>query len=264
MRTRILAEEKEYLVCFKPSGLAVQSARASEADMVSELKNYLAKAARQQATGQKAGSGSLTARQQQTGGGNTVAPQRQLAASGKAGFPSYLGVIHRLDQPVSGLLVFAKNQRAAAELSRQVADHVMKKTYRAVVWCKGTELSPESDVCRLTDYMIKEAGGGARIVSAGEKDAKKAELIYRCLERDGDRALVEVDLLTGRHHQIRAQMANAGLPLLGDARYGSEESRAYSEEKRIRAVQLQAVKLAFLHPVTGKKVVYELDEKLGL
>ena len=112
--------------------------------------------------------------------------------------------------------------------------------------------------------MIKEAGGGARIAQPDEKDAKKAELIYRCLKRDGDLALVEVELLTGRHHQIRVQMANAGLPLLGDARYGSAESRAVSEEGRIRAVQLQAVKLEFLHPVTGKKVAYELDEKLGL
>lgn len=245
MRTRILAEEKEYMVCFKPSGLAVQSARTSETDMVSELKNHLAKAGRQVAVSSKTGS------------------QTRCGLPEKKG-PVYLGVIHRLDQPVSGLVVFAKTQRAAAELSRQVADHVMKKTYRAVVYCGDSGISPQSDACRLTDYMIKEAGGGARIVTPEEKDAKKAELIYRCLSREGDRALVEVDLLTGRHHQIRLQMANAGLPLLGDARYGSPESRALSEEKRIRAVQLQAVKLAFLHPVTGKKVVYELEEKLVL
>ena len=234
MKTKILAEEKEYLVCFKPTGLAVQSGRASEADMVSELKNYLAKAAK-----------------------------KQGGAAGKAA-PAYLGLIHRLDQPVSGLLVFAKTQQAAARLSQQVAEHVMKKTYRAVVYCKDRDLSEESNAHKLTDYMIKEAGGGARIASSGEKDAKKAELIYRCIAREGDRALVEVDLLTGRHHQIRLQMSNAGLPLLGDARYGSAESQTFSAEKGIRAVQLQAVKLAFLHPSTGKKVVYELDEKLSL
>ena len=226
MKTKILAEEKEFLVCFKPSGLAVQSARASEADMVSELKNYLAKTTKQKS--------------------------------------AYLGLIHRLDQPVSGLLVFAKTQNAAANLSRQVAEHGMKKTYRALVYCKGSELSAESHPHKLTDYMIKEAGGGARIVSAGEKEAKKAELIYRCLDRKDDVALVEVDLLTGRHHQIRLQMSHAGLPLLGDTRYGSTESREISVQRRIRAVQLQAVKLEFAHPVTGKKVVYELDEKLSL
>ena len=226
MKTKILAEEKDFLVCFKPSGLAVQSARASEADMVSELKNYLVKT-----TGSRS---------------------------------AYLGLIHRLDQPVSGILVFAKNQNAAANLSRQVADHVMKKTYRAAVYCKDSEISVESHPHKLTDYMIKEAGGGAKIVDAKDKDAKKAELIYRCLERREDVALMEVDLLTGRHHQIRLQMSHAGLPLLGDTRYGSPESLELSRQKRIRAVQLQAVRLEFLHPVTGKKVVYELDEKLTL
>lgn len=241
MRTKILAEEKEYLVCFKPSGLAVQSAKASETDMVSELKNYLARQNRQ-----------VSAANGQAGGVN-----RQPGNV-------YLGLIHRLDQPVSGLLVFAKTQKAAAKLSSQVSGNGMKKIYRAVVYCKGKEMSEASPARKLTDHMIKEAGGGARIAQPDEKDAKKAELIYRCLKKEDDRALVEVELLTGRYHQIRVQMANAGLPLLGDARYGSTESRAVSEADRIRAVQLQAVKLEFLHPVTGKKVVYELDEKLEL
>jgi len=248
MRTKILAEEKEYLVCFKPSGLAVQSAKASETDMVSELKNYLARQNRQ------------------SGGANNQSGGASRQAAGSRPCPGnvYLGLIHRLDQPVSGLLVFAKTQKTAAKLSSQVSGNGMKKTYHAVVYCKDRELAENADGQRLTDYMIKEAGGGARIAQPDEKDAKKAELIYRCLKRDGDRALVEVELLTGRHHQIRVQMANAGLPLLGDARYGSAESRAVSEEGRIRAGQLQAVKLEFLHPVTGKKVAYELDEKLGL
>lgn len=254
MRTKILAEEKEYLVCFKPSGLAVQSGRASETDMVSELKNYLAKA-------EKTAASSVQVRGNQAGKhpcGDRAGGRPEKST------PVYLGLIHRLDQPVSGLLVFAKTQRAAAELSRQVSEHVMKKTYRAVVYCKDRELSPQSNARKLTDYMIKEAGGGARIAEAGEKEAKKAELIYRCIAREGERALVEVDLLTGRHHQIRLQMSHAGLPLLGDARYGTAESQTFSAENRIRAVQLQAVKLQFMHPVTGKKVVYELEEQLGL
>jgi len=250
MKTRILAEEKDYLVCFKPAGLAVQSARPAEADMVSELKNYLARAAKTAGAGHK-----------DSAGHSALDKGRKQQA---AGAPVYLGVIHRLDQPVSGLVIFAKNQRTAAFLSKQVAEHTVKKTYRAIVFCKDSDLSTKSGVRKLTDYMIKEAGGGARIAGADEKDAKKAELLYKCLERDGDRALVEVDLLTGRHHQIRLQMSNAGLPLLGDVRYASQESRAYSEENKIRSVALQAVKLTFLHPSTQKEVCYELDEKLAL
>lgn len=272
MKTQILYEDRDMLVCFKPPGLAVQSGRAAEPDVVSELRNYLAK------------------------GGQRVVSVTGAGGSVRCGLPSekkpvYLGVIHRLDQPVSGILVFAKNQRAAASLSRQAADHLMQKTYRAIVLAAdgagmgaadaraemlrsipggadGTgggaerENAAKAGAHELTDYMIKEPGGGARIAGPKEKGAKKAQLFYRCLERKENRALLEIDLKTGRHHQIRVQMAHAGMPLLGDARYGSEESRELSRRLGIRSVQLQAVKLAFAHPATGKKVVFELEKKL--
>lgn len=255
MKTQIIYEDKDMLVCFKPAGLAVQSGRASEPDMVSELKNYLAR------SGQRVVS--------VTGAGGSV--RCGLPSTQK---PIYLGVIHRLDQPVSGLLVFAKNRRAAASLSRQAADHVMQKTYRAAVFFPEPKAggrggaaagsAKKEAVHELTDYMVKEPGGGARIADPKEKDAKKAQLLYRCMERAGESALLEIDLKTGRHHQIRVQMAHAGMPLLGDARYGTEESRALSQRLGIRSVQLQAVKLAFVHPSTGKPVFFELTEKLEL
>lgn len=262
MRTQILYEDRDMIVCFKPPGLAVQSGRASEPDMVSELKNYLAK------------------------GGQKVVSVTGAGGSVRCGLPSekkpiYLGVIHRLDQPVSGILVFAKNQRAAASLSKQSADHQMQKTYRAVVLSAGGGQKSAADMRagadddesgnvlsagghELTDYMIKEPGGGARIADPKEKDAKKAQLVYRCLERRENRALLEIDLKTGRHHQIRVQMAHAGMPLLGDTRYGTEESRELSRRLGIRSVQLQAVKLTFAHPATGKRVTFELEKKLEL
>ena len=230
MKTKIIFEENEILVGFKPAGLAVQSGRASETDMVSELKNYLA----------KNGQGMAGARKK----------------------PVYLGLIHRLDQPVSGLLVFAKTQRAAADLSRQVAQHAVCKRYRAVVWT-DRELDRNGKYS-LKDYMIKESGGGARIVSENEKDAKEGRLTWKCLEQRENRALVEVELETGRHHQIRLQMSNAGMPLLGDHRYGSEKSQELSRQLGIRMVQLQAVRLEFVHPATKKKVCYELEKKLEL
>lgn len=260
MKTRILYEDKDILVCEKPAGLAVQSGRLSEPDMVSELKNYLAK------------------------GGRPVVSASGAGAGVRCGLPAgrnpvYLGVIHRLDQPVSGILVFAKTRRAAANLSGQVSDRRMEKTYRAIVMKKdevrwpgseeGVKQAAEdrekiSEEYSLCDYMVKEAGGGARIAMPDEKEAKQARLVYRCLDDRDGRALLEIALKTGRHHQIRLQMAHAGMPLLGDNRYGTEESRRLSQQLGIRSIRLQAVKLCFYHPSTGKKVSYELDKKMEL
>ncbi len=250
MKTQILFEDRDLLVCCKPAGIAVQSGRISEPDMVSELKNYLAQSARQ-----------------------------ERARSGEKGVaaPVYLGVIHRLDQPVSGIMVFAKNPGAAAALSRQAAGTDMKKTYRAVVFLPEKEkraAMAEADslqgvpgdaiACSLIDYIKKEPGGGARIAGPQEKEAKRAELSWRCLAREGQRALLEIELKTGRHHQIRVQLAHAGMPLLGDNRYGTAESRALSGRLGIEKIQLQAAELTFLHPVTKKRVCFEAAEKLQL
>jgi len=245
LRTEIIYEDGDILVCNKPAGLAVQSGRISEPDMVSELKNHLSKE------------------------GRSVVSVSGAGASVRCGIPGkkqpvYLGVIHRLDQPVSGLLVFAKNQRAAAALSGQVAQRRLEKIYRAKVYAEAGALLPENESVVLKDYMIKLPGGGARIAELSEADAKEARLEYRCLGRQGSCALVEVNLDTGRHHQIRVQMANAGMPLLGDAKYGSEESRRVSREMGICQIQLQAAKLSFVHPSTGKRVEYELTEKLSI
>lgn len=219
MAVKIIYEDKDILVCEKPAGLAVQSARISEPDMVSELKNYL--------TGKQ---------------------------------PVYLGVVHRLDQPVSGLLVFAKNKKAAGALSTQTAQHQMNKIYYAVVYTKE-DLTGKRGT--LTDWLVKEASI-ARVCDASQNGAKKAVLSWKCLACQENRALLEVELETGRFHQIRVQMAHAGMPLLGDQRYGSEESREVSMQLGIRTIRLQAVKLAFCHPTSGKRVCYELTDKLTL
>ena len=107
--------------------------------------------------------------------------------------------------------------------------------------------------------------GGADCVGLGSQNgAKKAVLSWKCLACQGNRTLLEVELETGRFHQIRVQMAHAGMPLLGDQRYGSEESREVSTQLGIRTIRLQAVKLAFCHPTSGKRVCYELTDKLTL
>ena len=224
-------EDKDILVCEKPAGLAVQSARISEPDMVSELKNYL--------TGkQSAGTPGKSAEISAFGG--TRQPASATTSVGVRKPQSvYLGVVHRLDQPVSGLLVFAKNKKAAGALSTQTAQHQMNKIYYAVVYTKE-DLTGKRGT--LTDWLVS----------------------WKCLACQGNRALLEVELETGRFHQIRVQMAHAGMPLLGDQRYGSEESREVSMQLGIRTIRLQAVKLAFCHPTSGKRVCYELTDKLTL
>ncbi len=133
----------------------------------------------------------------------------------------YLGVIHRLDQPVEGLLVFAKDKSTAAGLSKELENGRLKKSYKAV--CFGTVEKSGSDIC----YMRKGSSGRCEIGSGG--DYKKAELSYELLDSRDGTSLLDITIGTGRFHQIRAQMAHLGHPLLGDEKYGSDESRELSE-----------------------------------
>ena len=165
----------------------------------------------------------------------------------KAGEP-YLGIVHRLDQPVEGVMVFAKTPLAAGGLSDQVTDGRMKKHYLALVCGK-----PSADEGTLVDYLLKDGRTNtSSVVEKGVKDAKRSELRYRVLEtreEDGELfTLVEVELLTGRHHQIRVQMANAGLPLYGDTKYNPK----FQETTGYVQTALCAYKLSFMHPKTKK------------
>ena len=165
----------------------------------------------------------------------------------KAGEP-YLGIVHRLDQPVEGVMVFAKTPLAAGSLSDQVTDGRMKKHYLALVCGK-----PSAETGTLVDYLLKDGRTNtSSVVEKGVKDAKRSELRYRVLESREEEGeiftLVEVELLTGRHHQIRVQMANAGLPLYGDTKYNSK----FQETTGYVQTALCAYKLSFVHPKTKK------------
>lgn len=219
MRTKVIYEDKDIMVIHKPAGLATQTGQIGSMDVVSELKNY-------------------------------------LAAKGE---DSYVGVIHRLDQPVEGLLVFAKNKRAAAHLSGQLAKDNLNKEYDAVV-CGVTECREET----LTDYLRKGNDSRAQVVTGEEArfpDARRAVLHY-CVKEEAPpfpgTTLIHVTLQTGRFHQIRAQMAHAGYPLLGDVKYGNEMSAELSRQYGIRQVALCASAMSLQHPVTGKKLHFEI------
>ena len=205
----ILYEDKEILVCRKTAGMPVQAAKIGTMDMESALKNYLAQ-----------------------------------KTPGKI---PYLGVVHRLDQPVEGILVFAKTSEAAGNLSKQMMAGGAGKYYLAV-----TEGKAKSSEGTLTDYLKKNGKANmSQVVSANTPGAKKAILYYKVLDQQEingkSRTLLKIRLETGRHHQIRVQMAGIGTPVYGDMRYGGENAKK-------GGLALWAYSLAFTHPVTKERL----------
>lgn len=172
----------------------------------------------------------------------------------------YLGVPHRLDRPVSGVVVFSRNSKCAARLSEQFAKRQVTKVYRALL-----DVAPEPDEGTLTDWLLRlpeEEGNSnepkVRVVPAETAEAKEARLSYRTLARGSKRALVEIDLQTGRMHQIRVQFASRGWPIVGDVQYGgpawpsvTASSRGSTRESdwRTRPIALHAWQLTIQHPI---------------
>lgn len=213
----IIFEDKEVLVCHKPAGIAVQNAKIGTMDLESMMKNYLA----------------------------AVQP----------GKIPYVGVVHRLDQPVEGVIVFAKTPKAARELSAQISGGKMKKEYLAV-----TEVRPEKEEGVLEDFLKKDGRTNtSSVVKKGTPGGKEARLQYRlvdkCTEKDGkEKFLVRILLETGRHHQIRVQMAHGGMALSGDRKYGKSDSQGSS-------LGLCAVSLTFVHPSSKKELCFQVQPK---
>ena len=179
-----------------------------------------------------------------------VSELKNYVAKKNPGKMPYLGVVHRLDQPVEGLLVFAKTKKAAENLTAQLGKGTLKKEYLAVVCGKVPE-----NTGRLVDYLAKEKGM-AVVKDAADAQAKKAVLTYMKKAENEKFTLLAVQIETGRFHQIRAQLSHAGFPILGDEKYGSEESKELSREKKIRFTALCAASLSFRHPVTGKIMAF--------
>lgn len=230
MAPKIIFEDHHILVVYKPQGMAVETAKVTETDLISYLKNYL------------------------YGKQDPESSEKK----GQVGKEPYLAMVHRLDQPVEGLLVFAKTPFAAKELSRQVQDNRMKKRYLAAV-----SISKEVDSKQLLeDYLLKDGRTNtSKVVAKETKGAKKAALFYRLSavrEQDGT-AVAEIELITGRHHQIRVQMAHAGMPLLGDLKYGDEASLEKSKRLQVKQVALCAYRLEFFHPKTGKPLLFQVE-----
>lgn len=243
----ILYEDDQILVCIKPAGMKTQTGKISEKDMVSEINNYINKEAKR---------------------------------AGKKVCPIFL--IHRLDEPVAGILVFAKTKEAASELNSQIRDDVFEKCYYAVVCgnanlIKAKEYSNNSNDTQnlnsenmyiLSDYLVKDTKSNKAIISdKNNKDAKKAILEFRVVstgtEAKGfslygkEYSLLDISLHTGRFHQIRCQLSHAGLPIVGDVTYGGEEITDLMQKRK--GIGLLAYRLCFRHPVSKKKMEFKLD-----
>lgn len=214
MGLNIIFEDEQILVVKKDAGIPVEAGRLRIMDLQGLIKNELYRRNR------------------------------------KGGEP-YLGLIHRLDQPVEGVMVFAKTPFAAGDLSEQVRDGRMRKHYLALLCGK-----PKTDEGTLVDYLLKDGRTNtSSVVRAGEKDAKRSELNYKVLKRNDETTLVEVELITGRHHQIRVQMANAGWPLYGDTKYNPQ----FQETSQYVQTALCAYKLSFIHPKTKKVMEFMIE-----
>ena len=153
----------------------------------------------------------------------------------------FCGVVHRIDRPVSGVVLFAKTSKALGRMNQAVKDRQITKTY----WALCKEAPPQSEG-HLEDWLLRnERCNKSFIVKPDTPDAKLAVLDYRLIGiSQGGYHLLEINLLTGRHHQIRAQLSNIGCPIKGDLKYGSPRSNPDG------SISLHARSISFVHPVT--------------
>lgn len=205
---KVLYEDNHLIVAIKPAGVLSQSDGSNAPDMLTILKAYI---------------------------------KDKYQKPGEV----YLGLVHRLDRPVSGVMVFARTSKAASRLSEQIRSRKVEKIYRCVV---NGVLEGSG---RLENYISKDESTNTVTVSDTEKPGYKASYLdYKALDSKDGLTLVEVKLGTGRSHQIRAQMAHSGFPLIGDQKYGKKDDRT-------KDIALEAYKLSFEHPVKREFIAFE-------
>lgn len=204
---QILYEDNHLLIINKNVGQLVQGDKTGDESLLDTIKNY------------------IKIRDHKTGN-------------------VFLGLVHRIDRPTSGLVIYAKTSKALSRLTQMVKNREIKKTYWAVV---PKEIVPQSQ--RLVHYLKKNEKNNKAIIFTKPTDgAKESILTYQIIKMLDNYQLLEVDLETGRHHQIRAQLSKIGIPIKGDLKYGSPRSNANG------GISLHARKLEFIHPVTKESI----------
>lgn len=200
----IIYEDNHLLVVEKPINILVQADNTQDKDLLSILKDDI---------------------------------KRRYQKPGNV----YLGLVHRLDRPVGGIMVFAKTSKAASRLSEQVRTHQMQKKYYAII--EG--ITKENEEC-LIDYLKKDEKQNKVFV---DPSGKKAVLNYKIIDSKENYSLVDIDLKTGRSHQIRVQFASRNHPLFGDKKYNMNS-------KVGEQIALYAYELSFYHPITKEKMTF--------
>ncbi len=206
----ILYEDNHLLVVVKPPGILSQSDITGDLDILTILKKYI--------------------KEKYNKPGNV-----------------YLGLVHRLDRPTGGIMVFARTSKAAKRLFNQIKNKQFKKKYLCVI----PNLDKKEGI--LINYIEKKEYGTSVITD--EKDGKYAELSFKEIDKKDNLSLVEVNLLTGRHHQIRVQFNNINCPLYGENRYSKDKGKELA---------LFAYNLSFVHPVTNKNLNFTKYPNYGI
>ena len=217
MNIKIIYEDNHIIVVEKPVNIPSQSDKSGDEDMLTIIKKYLVK---------------------------------KYNKPGDA----YLGLVHRLDRPTGGIMVFAKTSKAASRLSEQIRNKEFQKSYLCIVDGKMEEKTGT-----FKDYLLKtERTNTSRVVDANKKNAKEAILDYEVLKYNEEinLSVLKITLHTGRHHQIRVQLSSRGHSLYGDQKYGTRG--------RGKQLALWAFSLTFKHPVTKEALNFEdYPEKIG-
>lgn len=217
MNLKIIYEDNHIIVVEKPPNIPSQGDKTEDVDMLTLIKEYL--------------------KEKYNKPGNV-----------------YLGLVHRLDRPVGGIMVFAKTSKAASRLSNQVREKIFKKEYLAIVDGK-----PERNKGILEDYLLKnEKTNTSKIVKENTPGSKYAKLEYEVLKynEEIDLSLLKILLHTGRHHQIRVQLAGMGHSICGDQKYGTRG--------RGKQISLWAYKLTIEHPITKESMTFtDIPEPIG-
>ncbi len=212
---KVIYEDNHIIVVEKPVNIPSQGDKTGDVDMLTIIKEYL--------------------KEKYNKPGNV-----------------YLGLIHRLDRPVGGVMVFAKTSKAAARLSEQVRDKVFKKKYLVIA---NGKFDKETGV--LSDYLLKnERKNMSRVVPEGTKNSKYAELDYEILKYDAELNLsvLKINLHTGRHHQIRVQLSSRNHSIYGDQKYGG---RGHGKQ-----ICLWAYELTINHPITKEEMTFKSIPKM--
>lgn len=235
----IIFEDEDLLIVEKRAGMPVQTGRIGQLDLESQVRNYLS---------ERSGS-----------------------------YNPYVAVINRLDQPVAGIVIFAKSEMAAKSMSLQMTENSIKKEYLAIVSARQEIIEKYSGkVITLTDYLLKVPRGNmARVVKDGLRGAKKSVLHMEVLRdysdykkvigvkkaellKESEVFLIKIQLETGRFHQIRAQLSNIEMPIIGDVKYGGMQDTTRLNRGEIGLI---AYKIEFSHPISGERMMFQILDK---